>query len=215
MFRPWISTNLALSADGKISSVLERPSGWTSEADHRRLLELRAAADALLVGRGTLDADRMTMTVPGATLQPLRCIVSRSGAISSEHPIFQKPGGPIHLLVTGDPTPLIPLGVSLHQDSLSGFLQSLANCHQVKHIHCEGGGSLIRALAELDAIDEFHLTLAGHTIFGGQEAPTATGKSLEFLPDSRNFEMTHFEPMVTTGECFLTYRRIGAGPKPQ
>lgn len=215
MLRPWISTNLAVSADGKISSVSRRPSGWTSEADHQRFLELRADSDALLVGRGTLDADRMTMTVPGASRQPLRCIVSRSGAISSDHPLFQKPGGPIHLLVTGEPADLIPSGVSLHQDSIAGFLHTLSANYQVKRLHCEGGGSLIRALADLDAIDEFHLTLAGHTIFGGQEAPTATGNPLDFLTDSRTFELTRFEPIPESGECFLTYRRISSGTASQ
>lgn len=215
MLRPWISTNLAISADGKISSVSRRPSGWTSKADHQRLLDLRGNADALMVGRGTLEADRMTMTVPEASRQPLRCIVSRNGAISPDHPIFQKPGGPIHLLVTGEPADLLPSGVNLHQDSITGFLHSLAAHHQVKRLHCEGGGSLIRALAELDAIDEFHLTLAGHTIFGGQDAPTATGIPLEFLPESRTFEISRFEPIPETGECFLTYRRIGAGAPDQ
>ena len=63
--------------------------------------QLRENADALMVGRGTLEADRMTMTVPGKSTQPLRCIVSRTGAIPPDHPLFHKAGGPIHLLVTG------------------------------------------------------------------------------------------------------------------
>src|SRR5687768_15559057 len=73
---PWLSTNLAISADGKISSVHHLPSRWTSAEDHRRLLELRASADALLVGRGTWENDRMTLTAPQ---NPLRCVVSREG----------------------------------------------------------------------------------------------------------------------------------------
>ena len=64
MKRPFLSLNFALSADGKISSVVKRPSGWTSRDDHARLLDLRKDADALLVGRGTLEADRMAMKAP-------------------------------------------------------------------------------------------------------------------------------------------------------
>ena len=63
MPRPWISTNLAISADGKIDSTASRPSGWTSRDDHARLLKLRESADALIVGCGTSEADRMTLTV--------------------------------------------------------------------------------------------------------------------------------------------------------
>ena len=204
MERPWISTNLAISADGKISSVDQRPSGWTSAADHARLKKLRLGAQALMVGRGTWMADRMTMT---SAENPLRCVVSGSGKFDPGHPIFQTPGGPIHLLVTGrggiDPIK----GALIHHTSLGEFLATLVRDHGVGRLHCEGGGRLIRALAELDAIDEFHLTWAGHTLFGGKESPTPTGIPGTFLPASLNFELTAFEP-TSEGECFLSYRRV-------
>ncbi len=208
MPRPWVSTNLAISADGKISSVRKIPSGWTSKEDHARFLEIRKTADALLVGRGTLEADHMTMTAPG---NPLRCIVSKSGELDPEHPLFSTPGGPIHLLVTGGEMPSLPAEitpkVTVHLTSLEDFLQNLAENHHVGRLHCEGGGQLIHALAEIDAIDEFHLTLAGHTLFGGQKAPTATGISGDFLPRSTDFKISHFEPRPDLGECFLSYIR--------
>ncbi len=205
MIRPQISTNLALSADGKISSSPPRPTGWTSRTDHARLLELRDNADAILVGRGTLESDRMTMTVPGRSIQPLRCIVSRTGEMDPDHAIFAKPGGDIHLLVTGEFKGREIPSVTIHRQTLAEFLKTLAGKYHVKHLHCEGGGQLIRALAELDAIDEFHLTLAGHTIFGGLAASTATGIPSEFLPESLGFRISHFEPRPELGECFLTY----------
>lgn len=207
MKRPRISTNLAISADGKISSSPPRPSGWTSAADHARFLELRENVDAILVGRGTLDADHMTMIVRGAAKPPLRCIVSRSGKLDLDHPIFRTAGGEIHLLVTGDSTESANPQVTVHRQSLLDFLYTLAADHQVGKLHCEGGGQLIRELAALDAIDDFHVTLAGHTLFGGLEASTATGIPAEFLPKSAEFELTHFEPQG--GECFLTYTRRG------
>ena len=185
MQRPWISTNLAISADGKITSVARQPSGWTSAEDHARLLDLRQSADALMVGRGTLEADRMTLTVPGKSIQPLRCIVSRTGEIPPDHPVFHQPGGQIHLLATENPTPSDYPGVIRHRGSLADFLETLAANHQVKHLHCEGGGSLIRALAELDAIDEFHLTLAGHTLFGGADGPDRHRRPRGFPARSR------------------------------
>ena len=206
MARPRISTNLAISADGKISSDPPRPSGWTSRADHARLLELRGNADALLVGRGTLESDCMTLTVPGKAVQPLRCIVSRAGKLDPAHPIFGKEGGAIHLLVTGDSAVHAPDGVTVHRGALGDFLEELGGKWQVGHLHCEGGGQLIHELAALDVIDEFHLTLAGHTLFGGRGASTATGLPAEFLPHSGRFELSHFQPLA--GECFLSYTRL-------
>lgn len=207
MPRPWISTNLAISADGKISNMHRRPATWTSTEDHSRLLRLRQTADALLIGRGTLETDRMTLTVPGKPVQPLRCIVSETGMLSPDHPVFHTPGGGIHLLATESPQHPPGLPAILHHQSLANFLETLATRLGVKHLHCEGGGMLIRSLAQLDAIDECHFTLAAHTLFGGHQAPTATGTPAEFLPHSRDFEITHFDPRPDSGECFVTYRR--------
>lgn len=209
MVRPHVSTNLAISADGKISPTPPRPSGWTSSEDHARLLRLRDDAQAILVGRGTLDADRMTLTAPG---NPLRCIVSHQGAFDPTHPIFTTPGGAIHLVVTGEMETCLPAEihsqVTLHRRTLPDFLRILAEEYQIARLHCEGGGTLIRALAEIDAIDEFHLTLAGHTLFGGLAAPTATGIPGSFLSKSLDFKISHFEPRPDLGECFLSYTRV-------
>ncbi|MEO5913424.1 MAG: dihydrofolate reductase family protein [Luteolibacter sp.] len=207
MPRPRVSTNLAISADGKISSVRRIPSGWTSRDDHARLVDLRKNADALLIGRGTLESDAMTLTVPGSARQPLRCIVSETGKLDPAHPIFSTPGGDIHLVVTGDSPPPSTPKITVHHRTLGEFLELLAADYGIRHIHCEGGGQLIRLLAEIDAIDDFHLTLAGHPLFGGLQAPTATGIPGDFLPKSLDFEISHFTPRPDLGECFLSYTR--------
>jgi 2,5-diamino-6-(ribosylamino)-4(3H)-pyrimidinone 5'-phosphate reductase len=202
MNRPLVSINFALSADGKISSAQKRPSGWTSRDDHARLLELRKNADALMVGRGTLESDRMTMKAPR---DPLRCVVSRSGEFDPAHPLFHAPGGAIHLLATEGKGREIA-GAVLHHGSVVEFLEELAGLG-VRHVHCEGGGELVFALLECDLVDEIHLTWAGHTLFGGRGAPTVSGVPGEFLPASRAYELTEFDPRPETGECFLSYRR--------
>jgi 2,5-diamino-6-(ribosylamino)-4(3H)-pyrimidinone 5'-phosphate reductase len=199
---PRISINLAISADGKISSAAKRPSGWTSAADRERLRQLRKSADALLVGRGTLEADRMTLRAEG---DPLRCVVSRGGSFDPAHPLFHTPGGPIHLLATEGGPPEIPTA-TMHRGSLADFLETLATLG-VRHLHCEGGGQLIFALAEMDLIDEVHLTWAGQMLFGGVKTPTLSGVPGNFLPASREYELTEFVPQPATGECFLSYRR--------
>ena len=205
MNRPRISCNLAISADGKISSANHRPSTWTSELDHQRLKDLRIGKDALMVGRGTAETDRMTLTAEGG--QPLRCIVSRHGELSPDHPIFEAEGGPIHLLATEGYQGNHGENATIHEASLAEFLGILHNELGIQNLHCEGGGQLIRELAELDAIDEFHLTLAGHTLLGGAESPTLSGVLGEHLKCSKTLEISEFQPQNETGECFLSYRR--------
>lgn len=202
--RPRVSINFAISADGKISSVTGKASGWTSEADFVRLKALREGADALMVGRGTLESDRMTLRAPG---DPLRCVVSRKGRFDRGHPLFAAAGGPIHLLGTAAAPDAIP-GTIAHHESLADFLATLRESHGVGRLHCEGGGQLVGELARLDAIDDIHLTWAGHRLFGGREAPGIGGPPGEFLPASRSFELTHFDPREDLGECFLSYRRV-------
>lgn len=207
MSRPWISCNLAISADGKISSATHRPSTWTSDQDRARLRALRGPAQALLVGRGTLLRDRMTLTSPESTIPPLRCIVSHHGEIPAEHPIFHREGGEIHLLATKEPRCKAGLSLTLHHQSLEAFLNTLATRHGVRHIHCEGGGQLIASLAALDALDEIHLTWAGHTLFGGAQAPGLCGLPGTFLPSSLRYELRSLETSGSGSECFLSYRR--------
>ncbi len=202
MPRPWISANFAVSADGKISDAAGGASGWTSAEDHQNLVRLRCGAEAIMVGRGTLERDRMRMVVPGAERQPLRCIVSRRGVVDPSQPVFSSPGGRILVLATEERA-----GMATHGGSVAGFLETLAAEHGVRRLHCEGGGMLLRELAALDVIDELHLTFAGHSVFGGARSATLTGIPGDFLPASRRFRLIAWEPRPDLGECFLLYRR--------
>jgi 2,5-diamino-6-(ribosylamino)-4(3H)-pyrimidinone 5'-phosphate reductase len=201
-----ISANFAISADGKISSFPQRPSGWTSREDHQRLLDLRRGADAILVGRRTLLADRMSLTVPGLAKQPLRCIASASGHLSGGETIFRTPGGGIHLWCPTPPATL-PEAVIPHHGSLTEFLLTLHHDYGVQRLHCEGGGTLMRLMLEQDLLDELHLTWAAHTLFGGTQSPTISGATGIPLPHTKHFCLTHFDPRPDLGEVFLSYRR--------
>jgi len=106
MTRPTVLINFAITADGKISTVNRDPAQFTSAQDLQRLLEIRKRADALLVGRGTLEADNMSMVIPPElkpSHQPLRCIASCMGDFDLGHRVFHTSGGAIHLLATTTP----------------------------------------------------------------------------------------------------------------
>lgn len=211
--KPQISINLALSADGKISDLRGRPSQWTSAEDGARLLELRRGADALMVGRKTWLADQMTMCVPGAAAAPLRCIVSRRGELPEDHPIFQAHGGRIHVLCTESAPLWKDSGndVRFHEGDMERFLHTLASELEVRRLHCEGGGWLVNQLFKIGAVDTLFLTLAGHTMFGGRNAPTVTGPPCGFTGSSMEMRLVEWAPRAESGECYLTYRRAGEG----
>lgn len=204
-FRPKLRVliNLALSADGKISTTGKSPAHFTSQPDFERLLDLREEADALLVGRATLEADSMTMTARDK--KPWRCVISHRGQFEPDHPLFHSDGGPRHLIISGDgPDPDLP--ATIHRTDLAGFLEELRHHPGINTLLCEGGGSLVKELFALDAIDEINLTWAPHTLFGGREAPTLTGLPGDFLPSSRHYELTAMN-LHREDEVFLTYQK--------
>lgn len=72
MIRPYVHVNVAMSADGKIDTVAREGSAISSAADKRRVDELRASMDAVLVGGRTLLGDDPKLTVKSADLRAER-----------------------------------------------------------------------------------------------------------------------------------------------
>jgi riboflavin-specific deaminase-like protein len=222
MGRPRILVNFAVTIDGKVSPATMAPSLFTSAYDKGRLLEIRSLGDALLVGRNTVQTDNMSMGLPNEALRrersqrgqseyPLRVVISNSGNLSSDLNIFRHRFSPIVVYsTTRMPAPVrtaLQDKATLHLTpgdrlDLRDVLNDLYETHQVRTIVCEGGPSLAKGLAEIDAIDELFVTLAP-ILFGGTGAPGILGTPGAFLPASRIFELASMQ--VETAECYLHY----------
>ena len=220
--RPLVTVHFAVTVDGKVSTAGRTPAQFTSSRDKRRLLEVRSQHDAILVAKGTLEKDRMSLGLPdqdlrderlrrGASAEPLRVIISASGEISSDLPIFKSSGAPIVLYTTSriaaskrielESKVLIYEAGKDHVD-LAYLLNHLFSHYQVRTLVCEGGPTLVRSLAEIDVIDRIILTIAAK-LFGGSLAPTMTGSPGDFLPASRRFRLVNTE--IGDNESYLTY----------
>src|ERR1700752_3706993 len=70
--RPLVILHFAVTADGKVSTNRYTPAQFTSARDKQRLLEIRALADAILVGRNTLETDQMAIDLPDERLRKRR-----------------------------------------------------------------------------------------------------------------------------------------------
>ena len=211
--RPFVTANFAITADGRICTRNFTPSDFSSKADKRRLVKIRAACDAVLVGARTLASDTMTLGIPGIRSKkpPLRVIVSNSGRIDPSLRVFQTPGAPIVIFTTRkmpaktrhafaqvadlfiSPTPAVDLTLAL---------TILRIDYGVKRLVCEGGGTLLRAFATADLLDEIHLTLCP-LVFGGSGAPTLTGVPGKFLPKSTQLRLV--EMKRAGDECFTRW----------
>ncbi len=75
--RPWVTLKLAVSADGKVADPTGQRRWITGEESRREVHRMRAGADAVAVGIGTVIADDPELTVRDAPLprrQPTRVI---------------------------------------------------------------------------------------------------------------------------------------------
>jgi len=220
--RPHVVVNFAISLDGKITTRERIPSTFGSDEDKRRFLEIRAKGDAVMAARGTVEADQMRMLLPdeslqaarlerGMSAQPLRVVVSGSGALSLDLPLFEANEGPMIILLTTmniareQEERLAPhltvCKVSEAPLDLAKAMERLRTTYAIRTVVCEGGPSLLKGLFAADLIDEIYLTVTPW-LFGGSEALTLTGLAGEFLPQSRSFALASYEQV---GEEIFTH----------
>jgi 2,5-diamino-6-(ribosylamino)-4(3H)-pyrimidinone 5'-phosphate reductase len=222
MERPRIILNFAMTIDGKVSTAKPTPSGFTSAFDKHRLLEIRSLGDALMVGKNTLQIDRMSMGLPDEALRqtrlqraqaeyPIRVIISNSGDLPTDLNIFNHRFSPIVIYsTTRMPTSTqteLQAKAELHLStldhlSLKEVMNDLHETHQVRTLVCEGGPQLAKTLAELNVVDELFLTVTP-LIAGGAGAPGILGAPGTFLPSSRIYRLKSMK--VEAAECYLHY----------
>jgi riboflavin-specific deaminase-like protein len=205
-----VLVNMAMTADGKIATADRRIHTFGSRRDLAHLYELRATADAVMCGARTAGADvtlgpggpkyRRLRLRQGLAEYNLRVLVSGSGSLEPELPLFAKRFSPIIVLTTrrAGPARLRRLAAVADEVVVAGgralnFAAALAHLRRhwgVRRLLCEGGGELNDALFRADLVDELHLTICPF-VFGGRTAPTiADGAGLPRLAEARRFRLT-------------------------
>jgi riboflavin-specific deaminase-like protein len=222
--RPFVFINMAMTADGKISTANRAVSSFGSKRDLEHLYELRTTADAVMAGARTLDLNEVFLGSGGNRFNrmrlrnrlskySLRIIVSGSGSINPNAAIFQRRISPIILLTT-ERASQAKLRRLLHLVSdvlvcgknevdFAHALPWLREKWKVRRLLCEGGGELNSALFRAGLVDELHLTVCPK-VFGGSSAPTiAEGEGIRHLADAVQLDL---KSMHREGdELFLVY----------
>ena len=224
--RPYISINMIMTLDGKITTARREPVAFSSAGDKRLLVELRARADAIMAGGRTVRHNAMSMGVPDSRLRrkrlragkpghPLRVIVS--GTLRSLSPglrVFQKKISPV-LVFCSEKAPAARRRLfsrlsnvvicGKREVDLRRACMILRRDFGVRHLHVEGGAQLNGGLLDAGLVDELDLTLAG-IFFGGREAPTlAAGRGVAKIKEA--LEMKLVSVRQVGSEFFLRYLR--------
>jgi riboflavin-specific deaminase-like protein len=171
--RPFVYVNMIESLDGR-SAIDGRSAGLGADADLEMLLELRALADAVLIGTGTLRAEgydrlvrseerRARRRAAGLPEDPLAVVLARRFDVPWEAGLFQAPEQPVLVYagVGGEPPPVpAPVEVVRLVDPTPAAALSDLRARGVRALLCEGGPTLHGALHAAGLVDELFLTLA-------------------------------------------------------
>ncbi len=151
--RPWVVLKLAATLDGGIAAP-DGSSQWiTGEAARADAHRLRARADAVLVGAGTVRADDPTLTV----------------RLPADDPDFRSPDAqPIRVVLGRVPAgAAVAPALEFHGD-LGDVLDELGR-RGVLEVLVEGGATVAHAFHASGLVDRYVLYLAP-ALFGGNDA---------------------------------------------
>ncbi len=192
--RPYVVCNFVSSADGKATA-----GGSTAklggEGDRAAFHLLRTQVDAVLAGTGTLRVERYGRLIrqerlieirraEGRDAQPLAVVISRSGHIPFDIPLFSDSAARVALYTPSTTAlPSCAAQITVHEipaagTALADMLRSLRHEHDVRSLLCEGGPVLFNAMLAENRVDELFLTLAP-TLVGGDELSITAGGSLD------------------------------------
>ena len=198
MKRPFVFINVAMSADGKIDTFERHGATISSAADKARVDQLRAGADAIMVGGHTvLDEDpkltvkspllRAERTARGTGENPIKVAVVTRAEFRAASSFLTS--GPARVLIftttqtaAQQVSRLKSAGIEVfvcgeNRVDLAQTLETLYGLG-VKRLMVEGGGTLNFELLRLGLVDELTAYVAP-LIFGGASAPSmAAGDGL-------------------------------------
>ena len=214
--RPYVVSNFAVTVDGR-ATISGRSGPIGSATDTAMLMELRACTDAVMIGAGTMRAERYGRMVPdaehrerrerrGLSRDPLAVIVSGTLDLPWEADLFSSGKGKV-LIVTSsdrDPPPTeTPTSVLRHPGrvDMSGALAHMRRELGVRALLFEGGPRLHGEMLASELVDELFVTVAPKMAGGGGL------RMVEGMPE----RVRRLEPawlLAADGELFARYRLL-------
>ncbi len=171
--RPWVQLCMVSSLDGSIA-LDGRSTGLAGPTDLEVLVHLRRSADIVLVGAGTVRAERYQ---PRETVRV--AVVSGSLDLDWSWPLWRHPNT---LVVTHEAAGAVPDGVAVlrcgaERVDLPAVLDALGR-RGIGVVQCEGGPRFNATMLAAAMVDEICLTI-GRVAVGGPGERLVVGPPLD------------------------------------
>lgn len=217
--RPWVVANFIASVDGR-AAFQGRSGALGDPADRFMFHGLREHVDAVLAGTRTLGTERYgrlihdpearrRRTEAGRAPEPLVCVVTRSGDVPADIPLFAEPEARI-VVFTAAALELPNANAQLElvrldpgELTMITVLRRLRADYGVRSLLCEGGPTVFSALVQERCADELFLTLAPKLVGGGMEPSITSGPELQELQ-----RMQVVWSLEHDGSLYLRYRLL-------
>jgi riboflavin-specific deaminase-like protein len=213
--RPLVAVNFAATVDGRATiGGVSGPIG--SSADTAMLAGLRTRFDAVMIGAGTMRAERYGRVLAdqaqrerreqiGLPRDPLMVIVSGRLDLPWDAPLFTAGAGRVLLFTASEAEPpqtATAVRVVRHERfvNIVEALRQLRQEHDVRALLCEGGPGLHDELEGAGVVDDLFLTIAPK-LSGGDGPRIIEGD----LPGVAELELGWL--LEEEGELFVRYRR--------
>ena len=195
--RPWIAVSMVSALDGG-TAIGGSSGGLGNDTDREVLTTMRSAADVVLVGAGTVRAEKYR---PPKRAALRLAVVSGSLKLDWDDPLWSS--SQVTVLTT-EQAPAAPAGVQLLRAGTDRVdLGAAVRVLEAATIVCEGGPSLNGQLLGLDLVDEVVLTVAPFAV-NGSSSRIAHGDD----ETPRRFRLAHALP--DDDWLFLRYLRADA-----
>ena len=178
---PYVTLKLGVTLDGRIADRSGKSQWITGPAARKKVQELRRAADAVMVGAGTVRADNPSLLPrPAKGRTPWRVVVGST--IPKTSKVLTDQAAERTLIMNGP---------------LKKVLRDLAK-NDVMHVLCEGGGELAGSLIRAGLVDEFVIFMAP-SLLGGSGVPMVGKKGWSLA----NMPRLSFQTLEKCGEDIL------------
>ncbi len=216
--KPYVTAFVTMSVDGKIASR-SGDSRLSCPFDKKRLHELRATSDGVMVGANTVRIDDPLLTPRLVQVEkpPARIVVDGKLTLTPTYRVFKVKDAPTYL-ITSSKTPESKLrkfediGVNVikapEKDDEVNLNYALSELYGkgVKHILVEGGGNLIWSLLKQNLIDELRVTISPFIIGGKAAITPVEGEGFTNLGSWVRLELLNYFLCECGQEIHLVYR---------